>query len=370
MDIPFVDLLAQYCGIKSEVDAAVLGGLGIGQYLSGDQVARFEKAFAKYCQAKFAAGVNSGVSALHLALLAADIGPGDEVITVSLNFVAATAAIVYAGARPVFVDVTSDSCTMDVDQIEGAITNRTRAIIPAHLYGQMANMDPIMAIARKHNLIVIEDASQAHGAEYKGCRAGSIGDLGCFCFSPGKNLGAYGTSGLVVTSNPEYEQKIRVLRNWGAEREYHHNVKGFDYGMEELQAAILSVKLLHLEDWTESRRSLARQYNQLLAEGGPQNLPRELANRRHVCHIYAVRTPLRNELQRELQERGIQTAIHYPIPVHRLQAHADLGYKTGDLPVTEQIAREELSLPMFAELTEDQVSAVAEVVREVMRDGA
>jgi dTDP-4-amino-4,6-dideoxygalactose transaminase len=359
--IPFVDLKAQYHSIKGEIDAAIQNILESSQFVLGKEVTVFEEEFAAYCQVKHAIGVNSGTSALHLALLAAGIGSGDEVITVTFTFVATVAAIVYTGARPVFVDIDPRSFTMDANQIEKAITPKTKAILPVHLYGQSADMDPILEIARRHQLLVIEDAAQAHGAEYKGRRIGSMGDLGCFSFYPGKNLGAYGEGGAVVTNNPEYNRTIRMLRDWGAEKKYEHVLKGYNYRMEGFQGAILRVKLCHLEAWTEARRAHARHYNELLI-GSDLDTPAEMSYARHVYHIYAIRTSQRNALQQALQNKGVQTGIHYPIPVHLLPAYADLGHHTGDFPCSEQAANEVLSLPMYAELTEEQVVGVASAI--------
>jgi len=359
--IPFVDLKAQYQSIKDEVDKAVLDVLQSSQFILGKEVAAFEEEFASYCGVDYGVGVNSGTSALHLALLAAGVGRGDEVITVSMTFVATIAAVLYVDARPVLVDIDPVSYTMAVDKIEAAITEKTKVILPVHLYGQMADMDPILEIARKHNLLVIEDAAQAHGAEYKGRRAGSLGDLGCFSFYPGKNLGAYGEGGMVVTNNPDYNRTIRMLRDWGAEKKYEHVLKGYNYRMEGIQGAILRVKLRHLEAWTEARRSHAKRYEQLLAKSTVR-LPKEMSYARHVYHVFAVRTPQREALQQALQNAEIQTGIHYPIPVHLLPAYTDLGYKRDDFPNTEQLASKELSLPMFAELTEAQVNEVCQAI--------
>lgn len=361
--IPFVDLKAQYHSIKNEIDTAIQNVLESSQFVLGKEVAAFEEEFATYCQTKHAIGVNSGTSALHLALLAAGIGPGDEVITIPFTFVATVAAIYFTGAKPVFVDIEPRSFTMDPRLIEQAITPRTKAILPVHLYGQMADMDPILETARKHNLLVIEDCAQAHGAEYKGKRAGSLGDLGCFSFYPGKNLGAYGEGGMVVTKNPDYTRTIRMLRDWGAERKYEHVLKGYNYRLEGMQGAILRVKLRHLEAWTEARRFHARQYNLALANSGVQT-PEEMPYARHVYHVYAIRYSRRAELQKALQAQEIQNGIHYPFPVHLLPAYADLGYKQGDFPNSEKAANEELSLPMFAELTENQIQEASNAIKK------
>ncbi|MFA5016826.1 DegT/DnrJ/EryC1/StrS family aminotransferase [Methylobacter tundripaludum] len=359
--IPFVDLKAQYTGIKDEVNAAILGVLDTCQFTLGSEVAAFEEEFASYSQAQYGIGVNTGTSALHLALLAAGIGPGDEVITVPFTFVATVAAIYYTGATPVFVDIDPRTFTIDVKAIEAAITDKTKAILPVHLYGQPADMDPILDIAKRHGLVVIEDAAQAHGAEYKGKRVGSIGDMGCFSFYPGKNLGAYGEGGMVVTSNPEYTRTIRMLRDWGAEQKYQHVLKGYNFRLEGIQGAVLRVKLRHLEAWTEARRAAAAHYNELMSDSGVAT-PEAMPYARHVYHIYAIRTQQRSEWQQALQDKGIQTGIHYPIPVHLLPAYADLGYTQGDFPHSEQAANEVLSLPMFAELSPAQCKEVSKAV--------
>jgi dTDP-4-amino-4,6-dideoxygalactose transaminase len=362
--IPFVDLRAQYDIIKSEVDAAILRVLESCQFTLGSEVARFEEEFATYTGSKFAIGVNTGTSALHLALLAADIGPADEVITVPFTFVATVAAIHYTGARPVFVDIDPRTFTMDPLAIKAAITPRTKAIIPVHLYGQPADMDPIVAIAKKHNLIVIEDACQAHGAEYKGKRAGSLGDFGAFSFYPGKNLGAYGEGGLVTTQDAQFNRTVRMLRDWGAEKKYQHVLKGYNYRLEGLQGAVLRVKLKYLESWTEARRAAAARYDAAFAGSGI-DAPQASAYARHVYHIYAIRTGERPNWQDALEEQGIQTAIHYPFPVHLLPAYADLGYRAGQFPHSERAANEVLSLPMFPELTVDQTNTVARAVLDL-----
>ena len=356
--IPFVDLPAQFRGLKPEIDAAVAKVLENAQYILGPAVAAFERDFAAFCQTSDAIGVNSGTSALHLALLAAGVGPGDEVITVPFTFVATVAAIEYAGATPVLVDVESEFLTMDPEKLEAAITPRTKAIIPVHLFGQPADMDPIMTIARKHNLVVIEDACQAHGSEYKGKRCGSIGQIGCFSFYPGKNLGAYGEGGAVVTSDPDVAKKIRLLRAWGEETRYEHKYRGFNYRMDGVQGAILGVKLRHLEAWTEARRRNAAEYGRRLAETAVE-LPRQRRDVRHVYHLYVVRLQQRDAWRERLTEAGVQTGVHYPIPVHLQPAYRDLGYAAGDFPVCERAAAEVLSLPMFPELNADQIAQVA-----------
>ncbi len=360
--VPFVDLKAQYHSIRVEIDSAISRVLESSQFVLGSEVSAFEEEFAKYCQARYAIGVNSGTSALHLALLAAGVGQGDEVITVPFTFVATVAAICYTGAKPVFVDIETKSFTMDVTQLEKAINKRTKAILPVHLYGQPADMDPILEIARRHKLKVVEDAAQAHGAEYKGKRVGGLGDLGCFSFYPGKNLGAYGEGGMIVTNIPEYARTIRMLRDWGQECKYYHQLRGYNYRMEGLQGAILRIKLQHLEVWTEARRNHTSLYNRHLAQSNVHT-PIEMPYARHVYHIYAIRTPQREAMQSALSEKEIQTGIHYPIPVHLQKAYADLGYRSGDFPHSEQAANEILSLPMFAELTETQILSVVKEIR-------
>jgi dTDP-4-amino-4,6-dideoxygalactose transaminase len=301
---------------------------------------------------------------LHLALLAADIGPGDEVVTVPFTFVASVAAIIYAGARPVLVDIDRNSFTMNPAAIEAAITPRTKAIMPVHLYGQAADMDPILAIAKRHNLIVIEDAAQAHGAKYKGRAVGSLGDMACFSFYPAKNLGAYGEGGAVTTNNQDYAQKIRMLRDWGQDSKYHHVLRGFNYRMEGFQGAVLRVKLRHLERWTEARRAIAQTYHQLLADSGLE-LPIERPGTRHVFHVYTIRTTDREGLRVGLEKQGVQTAIHYAVPAHLQPAYGDLGYGKGSLLESELAANQVLSLPIYPELSEQSVHKVAEAIRVV-----
>ncbi len=356
--IPFVDLNSQYRNIKDEIDQAISKVLESSQFILGDEVAAFEREFARYCQCRYAVGVNSGTSALHLAMLAAGIGPGDEVITVPFTFVATVAAIGYTGARPVLVDIDPVSFTINVSQIEKVITPRTKALLPVHLYGQPSDMDPILEIAHRYGLVVIEDAAQAHGAEYKGKRVGGIGNLGCFSFYPGKNLGAFGEAGMVTTDDPDYARTIRMLRDWGSDRKYYHTLKGFNYRMEGFQGAILRVKLRHLEAWTDARRTHAARYKDLLTRS-PIETPQEMPYARHVYHVYAIRAQQRDILHQRFSAQGIQTGIHYPIPVHLQKAFEDLNYKLGAFPEAERAAKEVLSLPMFAELTEGQQQLVA-----------
>ena len=361
--IPYGDLQAQYRAIKSEIDAAILRVLESTQFILGDEVAAFEREFAAYCHAGESVAVNSGTSALHLALLACGVGRGDEVITVPFTFVATVAAVEYAGARPVLVDIDPVTYTMDPAKIEAAITPRTKVIMPVHLYGQSADMDPILEIARRRGLRVIEDAAQAHGADYRGRRCGSMGDIAAFSFYPGKNLGAYGEGGAITTSDPDLAKTIRVLRDWGQEKRYVHRLKGFNYRMDGIQGAILRVKLRHLERWTEARRSRAALYDRALRDA-PVTTPVAHEWNRHVYHVYAVRVAERDQLHQTMTEQGVQTGIHYPIPVHLQPAYRDLGYNEGDLPVSEKVASEILSLPVFPEMTDAQVATVAAVVSQ------
>jgi len=362
--VPYLDLKAQYRSIKPEIDAALARVLDSCQFVLGSEVAGFEQDFAAYCGTTECIALNSGTSALHLALLAAGVGPGDEVITVPFTFVASIAAVLYAGARPVLVDIDSRSFTMDPAAIEAAITPRTKAILPVHLYGQSADMDPIMEIARRHGLIVIEDAAQAHGAKYKGRPVGSIGDMACFSFYPGKNLGAYGEGGAVTTNHAEYARTVRMLRDWGQDRKYHHLLRGYNYRMEGFQGAVLGVKLRHLEKWTEARRAIVARYNELLAGSGVET-PIEMPWGRHVYHVYTLRTDDRDGLQQTLNAAGIQTGIHYPVPAHLQPAYSDLGYGRGAFPRAEEAASQVLSLPLYPELTHDQIQTVAQSVMSV-----
>jgi dTDP-4-amino-4,6-dideoxygalactose transaminase len=359
--VPYLDLKAQYRALQPDIDAAVRRVFESGEFVLGGEVERLEQEFAEYCGVRHAIGVNSGTSALHLALLAAGVGPGDEVITVPFTFVATTAAIRYTGARPVFVDVEPVTYGIDSAQIEARITSRTKAILPVHLYGHPCDMDAVLEIARRRSLAVIEDAAQAHGALYKGRRAGSMGDLAAFSFYPTKNLGACGEGGLVATNDEARARQVRMLRNWGAERRYQHVLKGFNYRMEAIQGAVLRVKLKHLEEWTEARRAHAAAYNQLL-RSSCLTLPRELPGARHVYHCYTILAPDRAALEERLRAARIGYAIHYPQPIHLMEAHADLGYRRGDFPVAESLAERVLSLPMFPELTPAQIEQVAQAV--------
>ena len=370
LKVPFLDLNAQHAPLRDEFNRAIAEVIDRGAFAGGPFVARFEKDFAAYCDCQHAIGVGNGTDALWLALLALGIGPGDEVITVSSTFMATCEAITYCGATPVFVDVDEHTYTLDPGCLEKVITARTKAVIPVHLFGQMADMDPILEFANEHGLFVIEDASQAHGAAYKGRKAGGIGDAGCFSFYPGKNLGAFGEAGAVVTNNFLLQEKIRMLRDHGQVRKYHHKMVGWNCRMDGIQAAVLSVKLPHLERGNELRRAHALQYDQALARTEGIVTPRKAAYARHVYHIYAIRTQERDEVMRLLEEKGIGCGVHYPIPVHLQEAYRNLGYERGTLPVTEKAAEEFISLPMFPELTHAQITLVAETVGDSISVGA
>jgi dTDP-4-amino-4,6-dideoxygalactose transaminase len=356
--IRFLDLAAEYQELKTEIDAAVARVLESGQFTGGREVTAFEEEFATYCGARHGIACNSGTSALHLALLAAGIGPGDEVITVPFTFYATVAAIGYTGATPVFVDIDPATFNMDPAKVEAAITSRTRAILIVHLYGQCADMDPILEIARRRNLIVIEDAAQAHGAEYHGRRAGSIGDIACFSFYPTKNLGAAGEGGMVTTNNPEFARTAALLRSWGEEQRYLPTRKGFNYRLPSIQAAILRAKLPRLEQWIEKRRAFAAEYDRLLI-GASVASPRAMPDSRHVYCLYTIRTAGRDALQHDLQAAGIPTAVHYPLPIHLMPAYSDARYESGDFPIAEACAATVLSIPMHSRLTMAQVERIA-----------
>ena len=355
--IPLVDIQAQNRALAPDLERAFARVLDSGRFVLGEEVEAFEEQFAAYCGTRHAIAVSSGTSALHMALLAAGIGPGDEVITTPMTFVATVAAILYAGARPVLVDIDPVSRTIDAAEIERVLTPRSKAIMPVHLHGGMADMAAIATLADTYGLVVIEDAAQAHGAEQNGRRAGSIGVMGCFSFYPGKNLGACGEGGAVVTNNAEHADTVRTLRDWGQRGKYNHVIHGFNYRMEAIQAALLSVKLPYLERWTEARRQHAAHYGDLLRDSGI-GLPAEARGTRHVFHAYAVELSDRDSTQQHLQRAGIATGIHYPVPVHLQPAYASLGYRRGDFPVAERFARSTLSLPLYPELQREQVERV------------
>lgn len=362
MNVPFVDLKAQYRSIAEEANAAVMQVLSRGDFVLGEAVQRFETEFAAYCETEFAIGVDSGFSALELILRGYGIGPGDEVITAANTFIATALAITACGARPILVDADPRTYNLDPEKVEAAITPRTRAIMPVHLYGQPAEMDPILEIARAHNLRVIEDAAQAHGARYKGRRAGSLGDAAGFSFYPAKNLGAYGDGGAVVTNDAKLAEQVRLLRNLGQRTKYDHVIKGGNHRLDTLHAAVLSVKLRHLDAWNGARRTHAARYSALLADL-PVTTPFAAAHTEHVYHLYVIRAQNRNALQHRLQEAGIATGIHYPVPIHLQPAYRELGYAAGDFPVAEESMREILSLPMYPELPHVAITHVVDQIR-------
>jgi dTDP-4-amino-4,6-dideoxygalactose transaminase len=347
------------------VDAAVQRVLNTSAFILGPEVEAFERAFAEYVGAKFCVGVSNGTAAIQLALTACGVGAGDEVIVPANTFFATAEAVSTANASPVFVDCEADSSNIDASAIEAAITSRTRAILPVHLYGQPADLDAIFEIAERHNLIVVEDAAQAHGARYKGQRVGPLARAGCFSFYPGKNLGAYGEGGAVVTNDADVARRVRLLRDHGSEQKYRHEIVGYNFRLEGIQGAVLGVKLKHLDGWNEQRRAHAARYRELLAphvDAGSLTLPREMSYAEHVYHLFVIQTDARDSLQRFLSAAGVQTGIHYPVPVHLQPAYASLGHKEGDFPHAESQARGLLSLPMFAELTGRQVAYVADAL--------
>ena len=363
MKVPFLDLQAHHAPHMREFEEAIREVIVQGAFAGGPFVAGFEKDFSAFCKTNETVAVGNGTDALWLALLAGGVGPGDEVITVPGTFMATAEAISYCGAKPVFVDIEEATCTMDPALVEAAITSRTKAIIPVQLFGQCADMDPILEIARKHKLLVIEDACQAHGAEYKGQRAGSMGDAGCFSFYPGKNLGAFGEAGGTVTNNPQLAEKMRILRDHGQSRKYHHSMIGWNCRMDGIQGAVLRIKLQHLEKSNDLRRQHAALYNELLADVEDIVLPVEADYSRHVYHVYAIRIKERDELMKHLNAAGIGCGIHYPVPVHLQEAYRHLGHGVGDFPIAERCALEFVSLPMYPELTSEQIHAVAAGVK-------
>ncbi len=360
--VPLFDLRRQVIALRPEVEAALAAVLERGWFILGQEVAAFEEEFAAYCGAAHAVGVANGTDALHLGLRAVGVVAGDEVIVVANAGVPGVSAVEAAGARPVFVDVDPTTMNLDPARLEAAITPRTRAVVPVHLYGRPADMDPILEIAGRHHLAVVEDCAQAHGATYRGRRVGSLGHVACFSFYPTKNLGAYGDGGAVVTSDPSLAGRVKLLRQYGWRRQYHSEIRGVNSRLDEVQAAILRIKLRHLDAWNARRRVLAGRYRELLAGSG-LGLPQESPDGAHVYHLFVVRAPGRDALCEHLREAGIGTGIHYPLPAHLQPAYHDLGGRPGQLPVTERLAGEVLSLPMFPELTEAEVEEVAGVIR-------
>jgi dTDP-4-amino-4,6-dideoxygalactose transaminase len=365
VQVPLGDLKAQYALLKDEILTSLNEVAESTAYVLGPKVVGFEKDFAAYAGSKHCIGVNSGTSALHLALICAGVESGDEVISVPMTFIATSWAISYAGAKPVYVDVDPDTATMDVKQVERRITSKTKALLPVHLYGQPAEMEPLLDISKKHGIPIVEDVAQAHGATYKGRKIGTMGQTGCFSFYPGKNLGAYGEAGAVVTDDDAIAARLRCLRDHAQEVRYHHNEIGFNYRMDGFQGAVLGIKLRHLEQWTNARIALAERYLELLADL-PVELPVHRDDRRHVWHLFVARHPKRDAIREALEQRGIQTGLHYPIPLHLQKAYKHLGYKEGDFPVSERIGRECFTLPLFPEMTALQQAAVVEALEEVV----
>lgn len=363
MKVPFVDLQTQFNVLRDEIVCAVEDVMRRGAFILGDEVSAFEREFASFCGVRECIGVGSGCDALLLAIKGSGLGGGDEIIVPTNTFIATVLAVTASGATPVLVDCLEDTYLIDSEAVCRAITPRTKAIIPVHLYGQAADMDAILAVAEEHELVVIEDAAQAHGATYMGRRCGSMGRAGCFSFYPAKNLGAYGDAGTVVTGDPELADYARMFRNYGQKEKYNHVVAGWNTRMDTIQATILRVKQKHLSSWNMKRREHARRYCELLQDT-PLILPLERQGNQHVYHIFAVRTPKRDELLPFLKERGVDAGIHYPVPVHLQKAYADLGYQRGDFPCAERIADELLSLPMFPELTSEQIEYVCVTIRE------
>ncbi len=361
--IPYLDLPAQLRGVRKDLEAAIARTIDHCSFCLGPDVAQFEKDFARFVGAEHCVGFNSGTSALHVAMLLLGVGPGDEVITTPFTFVATSWAISYVGAKPVYVDVDDATFNLDPKFIERAITRRTRAVMPVHLYGHPFDVEAILAVCRKHKLPLVEDAAQAHGAKYRGKIVGTFGQISCFSFYPGKNLGACGEGGALVTDNTAFDRRARGLREHGSTVRYYHDEVGYNYRMEGIQGATLGVKLKHLTKWTNERRRVAHRYHELLA-GTPLQLPREAAWGESVYHLYVVRHPRRDELKKHLETNGIGCALHYPLPLHLQKCYANLGHKPGDFPVAEKAARECLSLPIYPELTDNQILRVADVIKD------
>lgn len=360
--VPYLDLTAQMRPLRKEIDAAIAKTLDNNSFCLGPDVVQFEKDFARFCGAEHAVAFNSGTSALHVAMLLLKVGSGDEVITTPFTFVATSWAISYVGAKPVFVDIDDRTFNLDPKLVERAITSRTKAILPVHLYGHPFDIDSLLQICREHKLPLVEDAAQAHGANYRGKVIGTFGVMSCFSFYPGKNLGAYGEGGALVTNDAALATRARALREHGSTVRYYHEEVGYNYRMEGIQGAVLGVKLKHLAQWTNERRRVARRYNELLA-GTPLQLPLEADYAESAWHLYAVRYSRRDELKKHLEANGVGCGLHYPLPLHLQKCYASLGYRAGDFPVAEKAARECLSLPIYPELTEEQIQRVAEVIK-------
>ena len=361
MKIPFLDLKTQHESIKEEINKEVMDIIDNSSFILGEKVKNFENNFASYCNSKYAVAVNSGTSALHLALISKEIKQGDEVITSPNTFIATAEAISYTGAKPVFVDINPKTYNIDVNKIEEAITKKTKAIIPVHLYGHPVDMNPILELAEKYHLEIIEDCCQSHGSEYKGKKV-PISGIGCFSFYPSKNLGAYGEGGIIVTNNKEIAEKVLILRDHGQKEKYLHEYIGYNYRMDGFQGAVLGVKLKYLDKWTEIRRKNARIYNELFKETDIV-IPFEAEYAKHVYYLYVIKVKDRDKLQKHLQEKGIDTGLHYPIPIHLQNAYKHLKIFNGEYPISESYVKEILSLPMYAELKEDQIRYVCDSIK-------
>jgi dTDP-4-amino-4,6-dideoxygalactose transaminase len=362
--VPYLDLQAQYAALRSQVLSALEEICESTSFVQGRATSEFEAKFAAYCGVDHCISLNSGTSALHLALRCLDVGPGDEVVTVSMTFIATAWAISYVGATPVFVDIDPVRRTLNPDNLEAAITSRTKAIIPVHLYGMPAEMDRVMAIAERHGLPVIEDAAQAHGAKYRGRRVGQFGKIACFSFYPSKNLGAYGEGGALITNDASIAQRARSLRDHAQSQRYLHNEIGYNYRMDSFQGAVLSIKLKYLDEWNAARINCARQYTELLKDSS-YKLPAHMSDSECVWHCYVIETPERDRVRSALQDVGIQSAVHYPVPIHLQKAYQHLDYRSGDLPVTEALCEQCLSLPIYPELAKGKILHVASVLLDL-----
>ncbi|MEW6305440.1 MAG: DegT/DnrJ/EryC1/StrS family aminotransferase [Verrucomicrobiota bacterium] len=364
--VPYLDLAAQMRPLRREIDAAIAHALDHCTFCLGPDVVEFEKEFAAFCGAQHAIGFNSGTSALHVAMILLGVGPGDEVITTPYTFVATSWAISYVGAKPVYVDIEDATFNLDPALVERAITPRTKAIMPVHLYGHPCDLDPLLDICKRRHVPLVEDAAQAHDATYQGKRVGTAGVLSAFSFYPGKNLGAYGEGGALLTNDAELAARAKSLREHGSRQRYYHDEIGFNYRMEGIQGAVLRVKLKHLHAWTEARRRVAHRYQELLADT-PVQLPREAAGAQSAWHLFVVRHPRRDELKKHLEANRIGCALHYPLPLHLQKCYASLGYQAGDFPVAEKAGAQCLSLPIYPELTDAQIERVAGVIKEFFR---
>ncbi len=364
--IPLVDLKAQYKGIKKEIDGAIAQVINSADFILGEEVSKFEEEYAKYCGVKYAVGLDSGISALELGMRAIGLGTGDEVLTPANSFIASSSAISFTGATPVLIDCDPRTYNIDLNDAERKLTQKTKAIMPVHLYGQMADMEEVMKFAKKHSLFVIEDACQAHGAKYKGKRAGSFGDFAAFSFYPGKNLGAYGDGGILTTNNKKIYEAVKMMRNYGQKEKYHHLFLAWNRRLDTIQAAVLRVKLKYLDNWNLQRRENAKFYTSLLKELDVVT-PYEASHGDHVYHLYVIRVKNRDKLKEFLYQKGIGVGIHYPLPIHLQPVYKDLGYGKGDFPISEKFANEIISLPMYAELSKKQIKYTVAKIKSFLK---